>query len=464
MEKVTGTTSLNASRYSGSSSTSPLTQPTNAQLTPEPQAQRAAAGAAASSADARMLGLTPVSPGNTQPKPRPVAVAAVQPKPAVRTGTPPKPRAASAAIGTQPVPAPTLPLDLHSGTTPQPETESVASGGTVQNATGASVCGGCGAAVPVLAETNPWVEVELERQRDEIGRLHATVGRLSRDVALLLQGWQQRMPTSTQGKRGEGATVYWYNTVTDTSSWTQPTLAPRTPRTPRNGDRRSSERQDGSLQEHSGTNDAATSAGEGEGSRRPMRSVSFGEDRVLEIDSKPLSEASATIGDGPPSLLSPVREDEVLEEGWELSVSESTGQRYYYHPATGKSQWEPPTGRSSSSLPEPWEERMSSSKQKVYFFNTATGESVWERPGSTEAKDPAQGSSPGSSSLPEPWEQRRSSSTQKVYYFNPTSGESVWERPGSDGSDRSGSRARGRARTSDAGMFACCAAPTNQGQ
>lgn len=228
------------------------------------------------------------------------------------------------------------------------------------------------------------------------------------------------------------------------------------------------------MQEHTDTKKAAVKAGGGEESSRPVRSVSFGEDRVLEIDANPVPEAVATRADGSPTPRSPANEDEVLKEGWEVSVSESTGQRYYHHPATGKSQWEPPlaSDSSSSSLPEPWEERMSSSKQEVYFFNTITGESVWERPGSDASQNPDQECKPNSGTaggaerhsrfptLPQPWEERRSSSTQKVYYFNPTTGESVWERPDINGSNES--RARGRARGSGAGMFACCAAPTSQ--
>lgn len=335
--------------------------------------------------------------------------------PGVRGDTPPKTRTAPSLATAQPGLVPVLVTRSEDATPEREPAPTPEPPDTLSNVPAAS------APLPVV-ETNPWVELELERQQNEIRQLHDTVARLSRDCDLLSQGWQQRTSTSSGGK------VYWYNTVTDTSSWTKPAVGPRTPR----GRRRTSERRSSGslLVQKDGSQSAAAAAAGGKTAKKgPARSVSFGEDKILELVVD--SPKSARVSNGSTTPRGVAQQDETdpeddLEDGWEVGVSETTGHKYYHHLATGKSQWDPPLKRSNSSK---------------------SGDSG-------EKGD-------GSSSLPEPWEERLSSSTQKAYYFNPITGESVWERPRSAAQEKTDNRSRRRGRSPDARRFACCAAPAN---
>ena len=175
--------------------------------------------------------------------------------------------------------------------------------------------------------------VELERQREEVAVLTQELARLSRDVRLLSQGWQQR----TASGSGE---AYWYNTITQDSSWTKP----RPPR------------------------ELSTPTPRG-------RSVSFGADRVREVDARQ-AQPQAGKGKGRDKAQGKAapqpaghggqqqqeeeeeeedededeeeedeenEEDVELPEGWEAAKSSSSGEVYYHHAATGRTQWDRPT-------------------------------------------------------------------------------------------------------------------------
>jgi hypothetical protein len=209
--------------------------------------------------------------------------------------------------------------------------------------------------------------------------------------------------------------------------------------------------------------------GGGGGAGGAKRSVSFGEDRVLELGADPAdADGSASVGaagdDGEGSAAGELDE---LEDGWEVNVSQSTGHTYYTHLATGTNQWDKPL---SEVAKQKRQQLLHQQQQQQQGDIGSVG----------NHKDGKEGKGKGME-LPEPWEERISTSSQRIYYFNPLTGDSVWQRPtstattptlsaedktdGEEGEQEgdSDSKSVGRRRRSGGGggggMFACCAAP-----
>ena len=69
----------------------------------------------------------------------------------------------------------------------------------------------------------------------------------------------------------------------------------------------------------------------------------------------------------------------VLPPGWTQEVSRSTGETYYRHVESGKTQWEVPTP-ADVKLPAGWEAVDSADTGQTYYVNSLTGEHQFDRP------------------------------------------------------------------------------------
>ena len=76
------------------------------------------------------------------------------------------------------------------------------------------------------------------------------------------------------------------------------------------------------------------------------------------------------------------REAEDVPEGWEVAVSSSTGDLYYVHTESGRSQYEPPESVHTEQrpLPEGWSAETSRTDGATYYYNSLTGESTFDFP------------------------------------------------------------------------------------
>ncbi|GAQ82219.1 hypothetical protein KFL_001040220 [Klebsormidium nitens] len=80
-----------------------------------------------------------------------------------------------------------------------------------------------------------------------------------------------------------------------------------------------------------------------------------------------------------PAPLMPLWIQRPLQPGWISAFDPATRLAYYFHPSTGRSQWEPPL-QPQQPLPPPWIEAVDPSRGLPYYYNPATGASQWECP------------------------------------------------------------------------------------
>jgi hypothetical protein len=152
-----------------------------------------------------------------------------------------------------------------------------------------------------------------------------------------------------------------------------------------------------------------------------------------------------------PAVAEPEPEPQ-LPDGWEVAVSRSTGEEYYYNASTGESSYEWPAGAQRAEpasspapavastdggrkLPDGWEVAVSRSTGGEYYYNASTGESSYEWPAGAQHAEPASSPAPavastdGGRKLPDGWEVAVSRSTGEEYYYNASTGESSYEWP-----------------------------------
>jgi hypothetical protein len=106
-----------------------------------------------------------------------------------------------------------------------------------------------------------------------------------------------------------------------------------------------------------------------------------------------------------PAVAEPEPEPQ-LPDGWEVAVSRSTGEEYYYNASTGESSYEWPAGAQRAEpasspapavastdggrkLPDGWEVAVSRSTGEEYYYNASTGESSYEWPAGAQRVEPA---------------------------------------------------------------------------
>lgn len=105
-----------------------------------------------------------------------------------------------------------------------------------------------------------------------------------------------------------------------------------------------------------------------------------------------------SISESPPSDPSPCSPSSLTQEGWEVHVDEESGQKYYFHPDTGRTTWDkpfldsptdperlPPEVPCSPSPPpsdwgSDWEQLVDETTGRPYFYNHMSGETSWDPP------------------------------------------------------------------------------------
>jgi hypothetical protein len=235
---------------------------------------------------------------------------------------------------------------------------------------------------------------------------------------ILPDGWQELIDPTT-GK------VYYYNEVSDATSWTPP--EPPLSEVMEESNERLAE-EDESC-EHDATVESAAYPSEVED--KMADNLAVDEDvGHLEVDMPTersnVEESKAT--EGPTSEKS---NGTLLPEGWMLCTDPNSGQAYYFNESTGESSWDRPV--------EPDDETVG---------GTTTGANVTHDPASSvqtkrvvaekdsnQLSDNVNGSeivpthTSSNMSLPDGWIKVDDPSSGGTYYYNESSGETTWERP-----------------------------------
>eukprot|EP00526_Cylindrotheca_closterium_P004161 CAMPEP_0113637722 /NCGR_PEP_ID=MMETSP0017_2-20120614/19755_1 /TAXON_ID=2856 /ORGANISM="Cylindrotheca closterium" /LENGTH=4255 /DNA_ID=CAMNT_0000548783 /DNA_START=113 /DNA_END=12880 /DNA_ORIENTATION=+ /assembly_acc=CAM_ASM_000147 len=241
------------------------------------------------------------------------------------------------------------------------------------------------------------------------------------ETAVLPADWEE-VTDPTSGN------VYYYNPVTDETSWERP-----------------------------GANEPAN---DDSGEAEPVSS----EEVKPEESSEPAVEAAA-------------EETAVLPADWEEVTDPTSGDIYYYNPVTNETSWERPgaepaiddsgevepsaseevkpeesavkeAAEETAGLPADWEEVTDPNTGDIYYYNPITNETSWERPGAEPANEDSAEVEPSASEevkreessepaaeepvagLPAGWEQVTDPTTRDTFYYNPDTNETSWERPG----------------------------------
>ncbi|KAM7381320.1 hypothetical protein PAMA_012259 [Pampus argenteus] len=116
-----------------------------------------------------------------------------------------------------------------------------------------------------------------------------------------------------------------------------------------------------------------------------------------------------SISESPPSAPSSYSPSYLDPEGWEEHIDEESGQKYYYHPSTGRTTWDNPFLDSPSS-PKP-----------LFARETFSPSPLQSPPLSPSTASPPAWISD--------WEQLVDETSGCTYFYNPTSGETSWEPP-----------------------------------
>ncbi|CAJ1954685.1 unnamed protein product [Cylindrotheca closterium] len=179
-------------------------------------------------------------------------------------------------------------------------------------------------------------------------------------------------------------------------------------------------------------------------------------------------------------------EKDALPDGWTEVVDPSSGETYYYNPATQETSWEMPAEEPKATkvteapstdttmevlssmsqqpeelavpalgespeddgdLPDGWEEVVDPNSGDVYYFNSGSNETSWERPGAEPANEKSgevevvaseemKSSAPAveeaaeeTAGLATEWEEVIDPNSGDIYYFNSVTNETSWERP-----------------------------------
>jgi len=204
--------------------------------------------------------------------------------------------------------------------------------------------------------------------------------------------------------------VYFYNTVTQETSWEKPVIA----------------------LESDVVSDLP--AAETEKETTPVEAAkAVDEGSTLEESDRPLDE---------PEKVESVAEGSTLPEDWVVVVDESSGQTYYYNTVTQETSWEIPPASPDSAIgtnvsaaePEnhPSPEEVPSGDSSGTFpdenGDAADEPEIVESAGPTST-DPATVDEGSPTQLPQDWVELVDESSGQTYYYNTVSQESSWERP-----------------------------------
>ncbi|CAJ1393532.1 unnamed protein product [Effrenium voratum] len=72
--------------------------------------------------------------------------------------------------------------------------------------------------------------------------------------------------------------------------------------------------------------------------------------------------------------------------GWQACHSEKYGRSFYWHAATGRSQWQMPE-EASPNLPSGWEAIYSEAHGMHYYWHRPSGQTQWQQPDASAAPD-----------------------------------------------------------------------------
>ena len=200
----------------------------------------------------------------------------------------------------------------------------------------------------------------------------------------LPEGWTEVSdPSSGQ--------TYFYNSITEESSWTRPV---------RDG-------QDNTVEESLD---------------EQAHAVVDNEPRELGVNNKEKDEEVEDLVDEPNDVIVASTQ---LPKGWVEATDPSTGQVYYFNNETGESSWERPEGEIGDIVPTASDDGISAQPESSNHGQ----ELAAEESGAVDDVPSHEPEHTSSGALPGGWVELQDQSSGQIYYYNSVSGETSWERP-----------------------------------
>eukprot|EP00936_MAST-01D_sp_MAST-1D-sp1_P002043 g2043.t1 len=157
----------------------------------------------------------------------------------------------------------------------------------------------------------------------------------------------------------------------------------------------------------------------------------------------------------------PAHTEHSTDAVWEQLIDDTTGDVYYYNPATEQTAWDPPAALTTmdkqaqsdsdaqngavSEAEDEWEEYLDETSGDAYFFNPRTRETRWSQPSvvglrkvtssSAAAEDEQEQGKEEQKEGRGDWEKHIDETSGDAYYYNSTTGETKWEEEVEDDGD-----------------------------
>ncbi|CAB9511698.1 transport protein SEC16B [Seminavis robusta] len=239
------------------------------------------------------------------------------------------------------------------------------------------------------------------------------------------------LPSGWVEVKDEGSgDVYFYNEVTQESSWERPEQPQGEPE-PAPSD---SAPRDGSLAEHDRTEPQADAGAASSSIDRDEPAIEAMDQVATAAPSQaqdPVGEADVLVEQTPSDAIQDgyaaddTAPQSSLPPGWSEAVDPSTGTTYYFNHTDNTTSWERPMPENDATVFE--NDMIDPGSGNPYYLNETTNETTWEKPvAETETNDGQDSAIPGE--LPEGWEEQLDA-TGRAYYVNTSLGLTQWERP-----------------------------------
>ena len=129
----------------------------------------------------------------------------------------------------------------------------------------------------------------------------------------------------------------------------------------------------------------------------------------------------------------PHTESTALPDNWTACLHEESGQTYYYNTATGETSWNPPLASSEQSHLDTIDQKDSSEHADTGLgegsCHSQNGEAFTVGEGAGHTRDEATPQSSEAQQLPSDWTSSVYEETGQVYYINTVTGETSWDTP-----------------------------------